>query len=209
RRAPAWRQRTPSSAVIWSGRARPRRAGAEDRRLRACRSRGSCEGQPRARAQRRGIVRRVDARRSRAVVVPRGDLRRLGDPPGDHVAVIRQLLAAGAKHVANRHGETAHDIAIAFGSAAAAALLAREFRTAPLAAGKGLTAADVTRLLARLAKHRHSIVGVSGDPDPAIEKLLRAGKVAKRSLVVTLDARQIPKLSPTVRRELLNALAQE
>lgn len=128
---------------------------------------------------------------------------------GDSVPVLQLLVEAGAKNARNRKGETAHDIAVAHASSAAAAWLAKQFGGDEPIRGGALEKADVARLLARLAKTRHSIVAPSGKPDPALARVLVRGRVANNRVVLVFDSKRLPKVAPSVRRELLTALGEE
>jgi hypothetical protein len=130
---------------------------------------------------------------------------------GNRADAARALVDAGATNATNRHGETAHDVAIAFGSTAAARWLAARFpppRTRADETGR-LTAADVTRLLARVASIRHSIIAPSGAPDRVVPSIFAGGAVTPDRVTIKIDARRLPKLSPSIRTQLLIALGHE
>jgi hypothetical protein len=130
---------------------------------------------------------------------------------GDSVPAARALVDAGATNATNRHGETAYDVAVAFGSTAAARWLAARFPQprARVESGARLTDADVTRLLARVASIRHSIVAPSGAPDRVVPSVFAGGTVTPGRVTIKLDARKLPKLTPTARGQLLLALGHE
>jgi Ankyrin repeats (3 copies) len=130
---------------------------------------------------------------------------------GNRIDAARALVDAGATNARNRHGETAYDIAVAFGSTAAAHWLATRFprpRTR-MQSSTGLSDADVTRLLARVASSRHSIMSPWGAPDRAVPAVFAGGAVTPGRVTIRIDARKLPKLSPTVRAQLLIALGHE
>jgi hypothetical protein len=123
----------------------------------------------------------------------------------DEAAALRALLAAGATNVRLAARETPYDHAVAAGAARCAAILARRF-----GAGRhGPPPPDVARVLARLARDRHSLVAPSGKPDPMIEPLIASGRLVKTRIHVRLRAYKLPRLAPRVRRELLRALGHE
>jgi len=130
---------------------------------------------------------------------------------GNRVDAARALVDAGATNARNRHGETAYDIAVAFGSTAAARWLAGRFPQARTRAAStaGLSDADVTRLLARAASIRHSIIAPSGAPDRTVPSVFAGGVVTGGRITVRIDAGKLPKLSPSVRAQLLIALGHE
>jgi hypothetical protein len=129
---------------------------------------------------------------------------------GNRVDAARALVDAGATNARNRHGETAYDLAVAFGSTAAARWLATQFpQPRRTQSGTGLTDADVTRLLARVASIRHSIIAPSGAPDHAVPSVFAGGAVTPGRVTIRIDARKLPKLSRSVRAQLLIALGHE
>jgi hypothetical protein len=127
----------------------------------------------------------------------------------DSPEAVKVLLAAGAKLATNRDGDTAYDQAIAYGAARTPAMLAKRSVVSPLAGNATISAADITRVLARHAKQRNSIVGMSGPPDPVAARFVRGGKVDDRRVTVHLDIAKLPPLATCVRHELLTALGNE
>ena len=162
---------------------------------------------------------RFGASRLVAVLVAAGALADARDGDGetplfeaardDHVDVVRVLLAASKRRIANVHGETALDVAIAFGSTRAARELARRFGGETTIATELLDARTTMRLLARRASRRHSVMAPSGKLDPIIEKVLRGARVRDGWVELAIDPRAVAGATRTIRGELLGALGEE
>jgi hypothetical protein len=127
----------------------------------------------------------------------------------DVVPAVKLLLDAGAKLARDRDGDTPYDQAIAYGATRTAALLQKRCKAPAVVGNATISAADITRLLARLAKTRHSIRAMAGKPDPAAARFVRGGKVAGMRIVVRLDVAKLPALARSVRHELVTALGNE
>jgi hypothetical protein len=64
-------------------------------------------------------------------------------------------------------------------------------------------------LLARVASVRHSIIAPSGAPDRVVPAVFAGGAVTPGRVTIKIDKRKLPKVSPSVRTQLLIALGHE